>query len=485
MNTDRWQRLKQLFSAAAEMPIEEQAEFLAAECGSDVELREEVLALLTSAERDIADGLGAAMRTAAQEVAGDDTGRKIGAYRVIRRLGQGGMGRVLLAVRDDEEFDKQVAIKLLRREFSGEEMKKRFRLERQILAKLEHPNIARLIDGGSTDLGEPYVVMEYVDGVPIDDYCRQQQLTTAERLRLFCTVSDAVHEAHRALIVHRDIKPSNILVSRDGTPKLLDFGIAKLIGSPADDLTLTAMTGPGVRLLTPEYASPEQVRNEMITTAADTYSLGILLYELLTGVRPFQFKERLSGEVERVICEELPEKPSTAVSLRAGSGPVEGDALPSTTARLRRELAGDLDNIIMMALRKEPERRYRSAADLADDLRRHLDGMPVSARPDTWGYRSSKFVRRHVMAVITAAAFVLLLTSAAVSLAIQSQRIAQAARSGGHGRNRGEPSTRSCAGSRSPREGRSRHRKPGRRFPGRSVCEFRARFRARGANDRP
>ncbi len=296
MNTDRWQRMRRLFEAAWELDVEQQEAFLATQCGGDLELKEEVLALLTSAERDLKGDQDAAMRAAAEGAAGDETGRKIGPYRVLRRLGQGGMGRVLLAVRDDEEFDKQVAIKLIRGEFASDEMKRRFRLERQILAKLEHPNIARLIDGGSTELGEPYVVMEYVEGVPIDAYCRQRQLTTAARLRLFCTVSDAVHEAHRALVVHRDIKPSNILVTPDGTPKLLDFGIAKLLASPTDDQTLTAMTGPGVRLLTPEYASPEQVRDEPITTATDTYSLGILLYELLTGVRPFRFKERLRAK---------------------------------------------------------------------------------------------------------------------------------------------------------------------------------------------
>src|ERR1044071_1467079 len=279
----------------------------------------------------------------------------IGPYRIIRRIGQGGMGAVYLAARDDDQFKKQVAIKLIRRGMDSDFVLRRFRNERQILASLDHPNIARLLDGGTTEDGRPYFVMEYIEGKPITEYADKHSLATVERLKLFVQVCSAIHYAHQNLVIHRDIKPSNILVTADGTPKLLDFGIAKLLNPELAAQTIEA-TAVAVRLMTPEYASPEQVKGEAITTSSDVYSLGVLLYELLTGHRPYRITNRTPLEVARVVCEEEPQRPSTAVGrietypLADGTGTIQ--LTPESTSRtregnperLRRRLAGDLDN---------------------------------------------------------------------------------------------------------------------------------------------
>jgi serine/threonine protein kinase len=266
----------------------------------------------------------------------------------------------------------------------------RFRHERQILASLKHPHIARLLEGGTTEEGFPYLVMEYIEGQPITDYCASNKLSTKQRLNLFRFVCEAVQYAHKNLVIHRDLKPSNILVTEGCVPKLLDFGIAKLLSpelSPgAVAVAQTMATG---RLMTPHYASPEQVRGETMTTATDIYSLGAVLYEMLTGERPHRFKNQSVAEIERVVCQTDVERPSAVV-----------ERLPNAPARLRRELAGDLDNIVLMAMRKEPERRYQSVDQLSEDVRRHLKGRAVKARQDTLGYRASKFVRRHRARVI-------------------------------------------------------------------------------------
>ena len=317
-------------------------------------------------------------------------GTRIGAYAVIREIGRGGMGAVYLAERADGQFAQRVAIKVLRME--TEEVVRRFGQERRILASLQHPSIARLYDGGVTEDGRSYFVMEHVDGVPIDAYCKERDLLVEQRLRLFIEVGEAVQQAHRSLVVHRDLKPANILVTASGEVKLLDFGIAKLLepdlASDAAPATRTTM-----RVMTPEYASPEQVRAEPVTTASDIYQLGLLLYELLTGQRAQRLQDSTMVELERAICDTQPVPPSLVVP----------------RGRLRKRLAGDLDNIVLMALRKEPERRYATAEQMVEDMRRHLARQPVRARPDTLGYRTGTFVRRHRGGVTAAAAVALVL----------------------------------------------------------------------------
>ena len=369
--------------------------------------------------------------------------RRIGPYRLIRTIGHGGMGTVYLGVRDDDAFQKRVAIKVLKRGTDTDAVVSRFRHERQILASLDHPYIAGLLDGGTTPDGLPYFAMEYVEGQPIVEYCEWQKLGTTARLQLFSKVCAAVQYAHQNLVIHRDIKPGNVLVTADGTPKLLDFGIAKLLNPELGGHM--APTIPGFELMTPEYASPEQVRGDPVTTATDVYSLGVLLYELLTGRRPYRLTSRAPAEVARVVCESVPVRPSTAVT----AGPdrtaldhvVTGDdasATPTRTGRpdrapaadlqrLRRRLAGDLDNIVLKALSKEPARRYASADQFAEDVRRHLAGLPVIARKDTLGYRTGKFVRRNRAAVVAAALTFVALVAGIIGTTWQA-RVAHAER---------------------------------------------------------
>ena len=320
--------------------------------------------------------IGDAIRDAASTVSvlwEPAPGDRFGPYRILHALGRGGMGAVYLAERDDDQFRMTVAIKLMRSNLVTHETLERFKTERQILASLDHPNIARLLDGGAAPNGTPFVVIEYIDGEPITDYCRRHELSIRDRIRLFRKVCSAVQYSHQNLIVHRDLKPGNILVTKDGEPKLLDFGIAKLLDPAASSQTQT-----NARLMTPDYASPEQVRGEPVTTATDIYALGVLLYELLTGTASLQSRQTTDTyAIEQAICTEEPTRPSTT----------------------RRELRGDLENILLMALRKEPARRYASAEQFSEDLRRYLEGYPIVARQDTWSYRTSKFVRRNKAAV--------------------------------------------------------------------------------------
>ena len=320
------------------------------------------------------------------------------------------MGKVYLAARADDAYQQQVAIKLMRADFGhGEAMMVRFSTERQILVNLNHPNIARLLDGGMPAEGLPYLVMEYVKGVPLDEYCRQGRIRIERRLQLFCTVCAAVEYAHKNLVVHRDIKPANILVTAEGVPKLLDFGIAKLLDG---ELGNRGLTQADERLMTPDYASPEQLRGEPITTATDVYALGVLLYELLTGRRPFELKTTSPLEVVKVICEKDPPLPSVTVLTDEETAP------PDAARRLR----GDLDNIVLMAMRKEPARRYSSVAALSSDVVAHLDGYPVRARSDTWRYRSSKFIHRHKAGVFATAGVVLALAVFSVGMGLLARR---------------------------------------------------------------
>jgi serine/threonine protein kinase/tetratricopeptide (TPR) repeat protein len=362
---------------------------------------------------------------------------RVGPYRLIREIGRGGMGAVYLAVRDDDAFEKRVAIKILKRGMDTDSIVRRFRNERQILAGLDHPNIAVLLDGGTTSDGRPFFVMEFVEGVQIVAYCEVRRLDTTKRLELFRQVCSAVQYAHQNLVVHRDIKPANVLVTPDGTPKLLDFGIAKLLNAELAHQTLVP-TVPGLALMTPEYASPEQVRGDNVTTATDVYSLGVLLYELLTGRRPYRLTSRVPSEIARVICEAVPARPSTAITdiatavanealtISDPSGsptevPSGGRSRPVDTERLRRRLAGDLDNIVLKALNKEPARRYASVDQFSEDVRRHLAGLPVIARKDTLGYRTAKFVARNRGAVVAGVSILIALVAGIIGTAWQAR----------------------------------------------------------------
>lgn len=417
---DDWEKLKELFerALACESP-EELNVFLDVSCGGDPALRSELESLLGEHSRMSA---GFLEQTPVLQVRpGPNTpaeGSIVGAYRLERQLGRGGMGTVYLASRSDGAYEKKVAVKLLSAVGASDELVRRFLAERQILAGLDHPNIARLVDGGTTEQGQPYLVMDYVDGTPIDRYCREQSLDLDQRLALFARVCAAVAYAHENLVVHRDIKPGNILVTADGTPKLLDFGIAKLL-RPETEASESRQT-----LLifgTPEYSSPEQVRGKTITKATDVYSLGVLLYELLTDRCPYQLTSRAALEMARVICEEEPEPPSRAISHSPRPQPATGTATEQDRRR-RKQLSGDLDHIVMTALRKEPERRYQTVEEFSEDLRRHSQGLPVRARRRTLTYRLIKFARRRRVAI----AAVVLATAALVTIlqAVRESRIA-------------------------------------------------------------
>lgn len=407
MDPERWMKIRSLFDRTYELPSEARRRALDESCAGDPALRAEVEALLSSF--DVSGSLlepiaAEVMATAAGGQPSDpQIGGIVGPYRVVRLIAYGGMGEVYEAVRDDGQFQKHVAVKLVRLGASRRDIMRRFESERRLLATLTHPNIAQLIDAGTLSDGVPYLMMEYVDGVRIDQYCDAHSLAVEQRLELFRTVCAALRFAHQHLVVHRDIKPGNILVSADGVPKLLDFGIAKLIteGGSSQERTL-----PGESFMTPEYASPEQARGEEATTVSDVYSLGVLLFKLLTGRRPYEFKSPAAHEISRVILETEPPKPSEVeIAIRVPGSP--GDSL-------RKKLRGDLDAITLMALRKEPERRYQSVEEFSDDILRSLQRLPVKARSGAATYRLGRFVARHRTVVIGA---LLLLGAFAVGLA--------------------------------------------------------------------
>jgi len=434
MDEARWRRLEHLCFEALELDRGERAEWLDRECGGDHALRMEVDRLIVAHDqepgflgRPLLDPASIDL-TPSIEAPPPAT---IGSYQVGRLLGRGGMGEVYLATRESDGVHQSVAIKVVRPGMGATDILDRFRQERRILAGLDHPNIARLLDAGVTGDGRPYFVLEHVDGLPIDAYCDQRRLTIEARLALFQVVCSAVQHAHHRLVVHRDLKPSNILVTTDGVVKLLDFGIGKILDDPLEG-DAAFETRSQVRLLTPDYAAPEQVTGGTITTASDVYSLGVLLYELLTGHHPYRTTGARRSDLERAILDTAPRRPSTIVASGApahGSQPARtapeiGRQRQSDPTRLRRRLAGDLDNIISMALRKEPERRYPSASAFAEDLQRHLEGHPVRARPDTVRYRAAKFMMRNAGWVTAAGmALVALGTTTAVTLR-QSRRVA-------------------------------------------------------------
>ena len=352
-------------------------------------------------------------------------GRRIGPYRIVEEIGQGGMGTVYRALRADDEFQIEVAIKVVRRGMDSQLVLERFRTERQILATLEHPFIGRLLDGGTTDEGLTYFLMEYIPGEPLTRYCDSRQLSISQRLELFRKVCDAVSHAHQHLVVHRDLKPDNILVTRDGVPKLLDFGIAKLLEPPApgenSEPTMTM-----VRMGTPAYSSPEQIRGAPVGIPADVYSLGVVLYELLTGQRPYRIESLGWEESARIICERDATRPSALVSSKPAANVDTqqiGRCRNTTIDGLRKRLTGDLDNILAVALRKDPSRRYRSVDQLSEEVARHLDGRPVQARGDSIVYKSGKLIRRHKWAAASAATFTILLCAAAAFAAWQAHRL--------------------------------------------------------------
>ncbi len=406
MSETLWPLAKAIVAEALERPEADRADFVAERCSGNPDLKAEVESLLDAHLR-----AGRFIDEPFVPLVADDNlddrdasmefrpGADIGAYRLLKEIGRGGMGTVYLAERADQAFDKQVAIKIVAGHVAPADVVRRFLEERRILATLDHPNIARVLDAGATRDGVPFVVMEYVDGTAIDVHCRERQLTVRQRLTMFRQVCDAVHHAHQRLIVHRDIKPANVLVTSDGVPKLLDFGIAKLLEEGR------VQSDTAIRAFTPESASPEQIRSEPVTVTSDVYSLGALLYRLLTDQKVFDFSSSSDSEIIRMICEREPVPPSEAASTRAGE-------------RLDR----DLDWIVLKALRKESDRRYVSVAQLNEDCGRYLTGNPVLAGPDTVGYRATKFVRRHWVGASAAAAVVAVVAVAGTALWFSQQR---------------------------------------------------------------
>jgi serine/threonine protein kinase/tetratricopeptide (TPR) repeat protein len=432
MSQARWQRLQEVFHQALERAAEQRAEFLDRACADEPGLRAEIERLLAAHDRAGGFIHQPAIASPGIALAPDETpqdGRRVGVYRLTRALGRGGMGVVYLAERDDGAFAQRVAIKLIKRGMDTDQVLGRFRSERQILASLDHPNIARLLDGGTTGDGLPYFAMEHIEGQPIDTFAEARQLGVDDRLRLFLPVCDAVSYAHAQGVIHRDLKPLNTLVTAGGVPKLLDFGIAKVLHDAPEDIT----TVTGLRLLTPDYASPEQIDGLPATAASDVYSLGVVLYELLTGRSPYRVASRTPQEIAAAVRTSEPDRPSTAVTQPAGgakvrhtaptTGPHASDA--ASARQLSRRLRGDLDTIVLTALRKEPERRYSSVASLAEDIRRHLDGRPILARADQPAYRLGRFVRRHRTVLLTTTAAVV----AAVGLTLAGLLLARTGRS--------------------------------------------------------
>ncbi|HEX8734128.1 MAG TPA: serine/threonine-protein kinase [Pyrinomonadaceae bacterium] len=454
MQAEDWKKVKEILREALQISQpERRRDFL--NSAPSAEIRAEVESLLacetesedfmslsiTDFSKDFFDGEEIpGDEREAQSAQGSPIGRKIGIYQIVGELGAGGMGAVYLAERADGKFARRVAVKMLRREFNTSKIRRRFEVEKEIQSRLEHPNIASLLDAGTTDDGVPFLVMEYIEGLAIDKFCRENSLSLEDRLRLFNKVCDAVAFAHRNLIIHRDLKPSNILVTKDGNVKLLDFGISKLLGAESDGMPPAATTILGA--MTPEYAAPEQIKGETVTTAADIYALGVVLYKMLTGSHPFDLNGKTNGELLEIITNSEPVAPSqtrprnvkernrergapglTSESSAAAASSAFSVALSFPLSRLK----GDLDNIILKSLRKEPERRYRTVEQFSEDIRRFLDGLPVVARPSTFTYQASKFYRRNKMPVLAGAVILLsLLSGIAIALWQASEARGQA-----------------------------------------------------------
>lgn len=438
MNSGQWQKLNELFHAAIERAPHERDSFIKESCAGDDTLQQELKRLI-SAHSQAGDFIRESVLPSVVELLSVDetqeskiVGRQFGAYKIIREIGRGGMGAVYLAERADGEFAQRAAVKIIKRGMDTEAVLRRFRREREILASLEHPNIARMLDGGTTDDGLPFFVMEYIDGETIDKYCDARQLSIAERLELFRQICAAVAYAHQRLVIHRDLKPSNILVTKEGEPKLLDFGVAKLMqpeaGSGGKE---TIQTATGMRLMTPEYASPEQAQGMAVTTLTDVYSLGVILYEILSGRAPYRFEADSPIEILKKISEADFPKPSDA----AQETRENRDAKTQSQEKIKKNrqpeirnpksLKGDLDNIILKAMRKEPSERYASVGQFSEDIRRHLVGLPVIARPVTFNYRLAKFVQRNKAAVGAAFLLFFILVGGIITTTWQANRARQ------------------------------------------------------------
>lgn len=442
MNAERWQKIKVILEEAIEVSPSQRAGYLEKSCAGDRDLRREVQELLDFEDEPAAKALEQDVFSAltTNGFSADSKkfiGRKVNNYTIVAELGAGGMGMVFLAERNDGEFDQRVALKVIKRGMDSEAVLRRFINERQILASLKHPNIAHLINGGTTDDGLPYFVMEYVEGDTILENAALENLDLDARLNLFRKVCAAVSFAHQNLVIHRDLKPSNILITKNGEVKLLDFGIAKLLKNEADNL----MTATQIQAFTPEYASPEQVRGEKLTTASDVYSLGVILHELLTGVRPFETGGLNIGEIIKSVCETEPVRPSSipnskfrVQNLRSNKSTDVIDEQETNNNQPKTDLKsqisnlkflrGDLDNIILKALRKEPERRYSSVEQFSEDVRRHQQGLPVTASKDTWKYRTSKFLKRNKISVVSAT-LILISLIAGITTSIYQAKNAQ------------------------------------------------------------
>lgn len=433
-----WDRVEEVFSGAVDLEPADRDSYLQRVCAGDTALEVEARRLLAadddataSVMRPLKVGDAALRQPDHRET--ELTGVTVASYTLVRPLGEGGMGSVWLGTHADESIDRRVAVKVIKRGMDTDEVLRRFGIERRVLASLEHPNIARLIDAAPIPDGRPAIIMEFIDGLPLDTYCDENRLTVRERLELFLRVCAAVEHAHKSLVVHRDLKPSNIYVTADREPKLFDFGIAKLLD---DDLHGT-QTAPHRRVLTPRYASPEQIRGEAVTTASDVFSLGVVLYELLTGRTPYAEAETSAIASRSTSFDQAPTRPSAAVTKPLRRTSADGSSVEVTPeeigrhrkmdpSRLRRALVGDLDTILLKALQPDPQRRYGRAGELADDIRRHLENRPVVARPDSVAYLATKFVRRNTGFVVAGSTFVVALCAGVAALAILYTRAVSA-----------------------------------------------------------
>ncbi|HEX9545630.1 MAG TPA: protein kinase [Pyrinomonadaceae bacterium] len=417
MQQHEWEKVKEVFTVALEQPVAMRAQFLAELCGGDEALRGEVESLLAAHEepKNLLDQHTIDLAAQLQQDGQKYLGKRFGPYSILREIGRGGMGAVFLAERADGEFQQQVALKIIRQSFADGELEKHFRRERQILASLNHPNIAKLLDGGVSDSGELFLAMEFIAGEPLIGFAENHQLTIEERLQLFLKVCRAVSFAHQNLIIHRDLKPSNILVSDEGEPRLLDFGLAKLSEPAATPggMTNADRTETAFRAFTPAYAAPEQILGKSVTTVSDVFSLGVILYELLTNEKPFHFEGKSLEEIIKTVSGDEPSLPSRTIKSEN----------PQSAIR-QRQLRGDLDNITLKALQKDPARRYQSVAEFANDIERHLDHLPIAARPNTLSYRASRFYQRNKIAV-SATALIIIALVAGLAISLRQYRNAQ------------------------------------------------------------